>query len=432
MPDARSITMVLCIRLHDGNPWVLERLELLLGYYDPRPEVLVLDFGSDQQYADEIRARCERNAHYIYYNDKLTYSASLARNVAASYVDTDYIFFCDIDCIAERDIFFRFANYISSSKEIESSTYILPVYHLSSDSTDTLLNLRGDAKLFNRSLIYHFNKSLMKSFDADRSYVAPYSNVFLIHREIFKRSGEYDVRFRGHGSEDFEFLLRLSLILNLVPRAKDLERDVYGPLTDEFFDITPYKGFRRYLEAAAIPAELAGFRVAHLAHPRSMAQDWHNNNDSKRKVFKTVISEYLENYKGHSCSTFDSNSYLEYKANIYKEKELIYILSAEESYEDLENAGIKELNSGNYNLALKCFDRSFELNSERVTPLLLAADCCSILGKTSEAISHLKKASRLRANSKKIKRKMILAQIRYYMELPRVLVTGRKSRLPMR
>lgn len=123
----------------------------------------------------------------------------------------------------------------------------------------------------------------------------PYSNIFLIHKSLFSISGGYDSRFRGHGSDDFEYLLRLSKYTRAVPEPVDSTVDLYGPLKSSFFENSEYKGFRRLFEAMSIPAELAGLRIAHLWHPRPMDNTWYQNNDWKRDKFKEIIDPYTQN-----------------------------------------------------------------------------------------------------------------------------------------
>ena len=42
-----DITTVLAVRLHEGNPWVAERLSAMGEHYRVLSPTLVVDFGSD-------------------------------------------------------------------------------------------------------------------------------------------------------------------------------------------------------------------------------------------------------------------------------------------------------------------------------------------------------------------------------------------------
>lgn len=51
---------------------------------------------------------------------------------------------------------------------------------------------------------------------------------------MFDISGGYCDEFRGHGSEDFEFLIRLAKLTIDIPAPKGIEKDFYGPLKTSF------------------------------------------------------------------------------------------------------------------------------------------------------------------------------------------------------
>lgn len=415
MSSINEISMVLCVRLHDGNPWVLERLEFLLSYYDPSPNVLVLDFGSQRHHAHAIRDICQRTgAVYVYHEDCDTYSAAIARNTAARHVSTEYIFFCDIDCVGEIDLFRRLEKIVSSIEDTKLNTYVFPVYHFGEDDTKELSSKFYSTLDFEKRIISLFSKKTRDPFHSDNSYVAPYSNVFLINSEIFRKCGGYDERFRGHGSEDFEFLLRLSIYLQIVPIPNHVEQDCFGPLTSEFFDVTSYHGFRKLFEAIAIPAELAGLRVGHLWHPRPIETAWHEENDSSRIMFNEIVSEYISssNYRNNAPIQYTHDrSYIAYKARFYRQKEILYSITIHDDFETLEVAAEKELKNGNFGLALTLYQRSYENHPGRVTPLIMSHLCCFKMSRFGEALQHIRNASDLRPNSKRIRLKLALTKM---------------------
>lgn len=404
--------MVLCIRLHDGNPWVLQRLKFILSYYDPKPEICVLDFGSKRHFSELIQSACSKaSANYIYQENDGTYSAALARNIAAKHVKSEYIFFCDIDCVGEADLFGKFYKLVSAIKCSRSNTYVLPVYHFNEQVTKDLTARFLSPKCFDQHITSCFSSSIHAPFNADNSYIAPYSNVFLIHRDIFNESGGYDPRFIGHGSEDFEFLLRLAIQLKVSPLPVNLDEDCFGPLTPGFFDITPYRGFRKLLETMATPAELAGLRVGHLWHPRPTSVAWHGENDSSRRKFSQVVSEYLGsiNYENSLVKTHN-RSYIAYRANFYNRKEVLYSVVSDYDYTKIENIARNELMYGNYGLAAAIFLRSYKENPNRVTPLLLAYKCFMRIRDFRRALECISTASQARPNSKRIFWKFIIAK----------------------
>lgn len=294
---AEDITMIICLRSHDGNPWVSERLELIRDYYDPMPKVLVVDFGSDVVHAALISEICSRNGlDYYHEPDADTYSPASAHNRGFEHSKTDLVFFCDADCFGTSDMFAKLSDVATSldMKNVIDAPLVLPVYHLNKADTDSFFEIEtavGRTRFLNAMTFY----SGMAEFKKDENFfVAPYSNIFLINRHMFSMTGGYDERFRGHGSEDFEYLTRLGLYIKNIPIPADLTKDHLGPLRDTFFQSRQYNGFRRFLEALSKPAENFGLRVFHLYHERAKNEDWGSQNDWKRERMNEAFGVYVE------------------------------------------------------------------------------------------------------------------------------------------
>ena len=45
MIKIEDITLVICVRLHEGNQWVADRLRFIGSYYEPKLRILIVDFG---------------------------------------------------------------------------------------------------------------------------------------------------------------------------------------------------------------------------------------------------------------------------------------------------------------------------------------------------------------------------------------------------
>lgn len=291
---AADITMVIGVRLHEDNPWVLTRLHMMSSYYDPKPKILIVDFGSRSEHSDSIRHACEAGGmEFLYVDDTGVFSPSIARNRGFESVDTDLVYFCDIDCFSERDIFRRLAE---SATALNMASVIdvvinLPVYHLNrTDSVKFELGGREEASLYLTNRAFHLSYS---KFQPDEGFfVAPYSNVFLINRKMFSITGGYDESFRGHGSDDFEFLVRLAIHCHYLPLPCSMESDVNGPLTHDFFDGGAYLGFRRLFELMSQPSEAMGLRTFHLNHDKNVSNSWYSSVNSNRDVLNSALSFY--------------------------------------------------------------------------------------------------------------------------------------------
>lgn len=302
-----DITMVICVRAHGGNTWVLDRLRLVRDYYDPLPQVLIVDFGSSEEFAREVSAICsECGFSYWHEPDTGTYSPAAAHNRGYEQSSTDLIFFCDADCFGSRDMFERLSSIATAlrMKDVIDTPIVLPVYHINEADTANFLaqSTPEDRSRYLDAFTFYAGISAFRR--AENFFIAPYSNIFLINRRMFSLTGGYDERFRGHGSEDFEYLTRLAVHIKNLPLPVNIKMDWLGPLTRHFFKARPYSGFRRLLEALAKPAENFGLRVHHLYHPKPLTAEWESNNDWKRARLNDAFDAYLD--REHNLLTVDS------------------------------------------------------------------------------------------------------------------------------
>jgi predicted glycosyltransferase involved in capsule biosynthesis len=112
-PD--DITIVFCVRLHEGNPWIVDRLAMMANYYDPCPAIVIVDFGSEPEKAAIVKQVCDLHGYkYHYVDDTGVFSLAAGRNTAFEQTDTDFVFFCDPDFVSERDLFSRLAKNASA------------------------------------------------------------------------------------------------------------------------------------------------------------------------------------------------------------------------------------------------------------------------------------------------------------------------------
>lgn len=292
----QDVTVCIGMRLTEINPWVLDRLTFLLNYYKPSPKFLVVDFGSDHPYSDKIKEACEntKNTDYIYVDDKETFSLAKSRNIAAMSARTDLLLFNDVDVIFDRDVFNKLTKLANANQlSVCPRKYIMfPVYHLTKWITEELVSLSDEEKDDYLQMITY--KGVGSNFGNYFQLVAPYSNVYLIHKKFFNLSGGYCDLFRGHGSEDFEFLIRLGLLSSNIPCPKDLSTDSHGPLKPDFWESNAnYSGFRKYTEALTISSEVMGLRCYHMYHQSPSEKGyWTQKNDWKRQNFNKILSAY--------------------------------------------------------------------------------------------------------------------------------------------
>lgn len=289
-----DITLVVCVRLHAGNPWVIDRLKIIQCYYDPKPTVVIVDFGSESEYARLVEGYClESGFTYVFVDDKDTYSPAIAHNVGFQSTTTEFILFSDADCVFRSDIVSELARLANALRMRDRKDIILdfPAHHLTEMSTaafDALSCRRLKSDFLEKTSF----DSLYSPFGAGEEFTAPYSNVYFIHRDMFDISGGYDASFRGHGSEDFEYFARIGMYSGFVPIPSNLAADKFRPLRDDFFHPRDYSGFRRLNETIALQSEQLGLKTYHLWHPREDTGEWRQQNDWKRQHLVSAIGEY--------------------------------------------------------------------------------------------------------------------------------------------
>ncbi|WP_201498168.1 capsular polysaccharide export protein, LipB/KpsS family [Psychrobacter arenosus] len=295
--EVNQITMVLAVRIHELNEYAIQRLDDMTKYWDPMPQVLILDFGSQGKYSKIIKEICNKNkAKLVVYDDYGTFSPAIARNRAIEHIETDYVFFNDIDCFYKKEMFKNivdFANSIEFSR-IHDMMINLPVYHINAQYSEEFLNIENDNEK-SKFIEYITNKSIVSEKGKHSDFVAPYSNIFLAHKEYFSLIGGYNESFRGHGSEDFEFLLRWNFLSRKVHLPAEYWKDYYSPLRDFYYSgAKTYKGFRRLFESVNILAELSGLRIAHIHHEKPVQSTWVKSNDWKRNIFNEAVKCFYE------------------------------------------------------------------------------------------------------------------------------------------
>ncbi|MNJ29853.1 Capsule polysaccharide biosynthesis protein [compost metagenome] len=294
-----DITLVFGIRARDYNPWVLERLSLVGTYYNPLPKVIITDFGSPEEHSAAIQEVCNRfGFEYHFVDDSETFSPAIARNSSVKHVKTPLIFFNDIDCFWTSDFFSKLAH-AANIEQLETywdRMLNMPVYHLTEDSTTYITDGYDGFSQGNAEMSLRMEQTAHRALASWRrqhvDFVAPYSNVFLIRKDYFEYLGGYNETFRGHGSEDFEFLIRYALVSKYLPTPAHMDQDFYGPLRDAYYtELKEYKGYRRLFEVLSAPAELLGLKVLHLHHEKPAVSDWVSKNDWKRSNFNIELDK---------------------------------------------------------------------------------------------------------------------------------------------
>jgi predicted glycosyltransferase involved in capsule biosynthesis/capsule polysaccharide modification protein KpsS len=223
------------------------------------------------------------------------FSLAKARNIGFRAATQPFVLFSDIDFTFLSSDFLRLERLIVTLELRERIDQILnlPAYHLTEAAT-ALWQASDDRDAALERCAF---RSVYETFGKELEFVAPYSNVFLINAAFFELIGGYDENFRGHGSEDFEFLARAAIHARFYRMPRRIDDSCYSPARADFFKPKTYRGYRRLLEVICFPSELTGLKAFHLWHPRPEDDDWRVNNDWKREKLAERFETYLGDWR---------------------------------------------------------------------------------------------------------------------------------------
>lgn len=204
----------------------------------------------------------------------------------------DIILLTDPDFFTKTTFFEDIEKFIAASQGIPIF-FTFPAYHATQKNSLDIWNA-ATPKDYDRELIKFFSRAVIDNVQTHCAFIAPYSNIILTTRKIFSYLGGYNENFTGYGSEDFEFMIRAMLALDISPQAKNILQDCYKPTTRDFFFQKKYQGFRRMLEAYSFLTESAGFRFVHLYHPPGNGS-WYKKIDKNRVALRQELQPVLKN-----------------------------------------------------------------------------------------------------------------------------------------
>lgn len=292
--NREGVTVVVAVRAHEGNPWVLPRLERLAHAYRGPYSVIIVDSGSELPWSAALATTCAKYG-FLYTRDEDVglFSPARARNIGIALIETRYGLLCDIDCLGETDLLERLVGHARATEASAGRCPVLslPVYHLTQDQTEIVEQAEPSPSADQLMRRYALDLTYRRSGGHDGGFVAPYSNIVFGDRHTLHATGGYSEAFRGHGSEDFEFLVRAAIIDGFFPLPDRMIEDVDGPL-EALGTHKVYQGFRRLLELSSFHAEAAGLRVCHLWHPRPEEAAWHAGGDKGKIRFAEIVSGY--------------------------------------------------------------------------------------------------------------------------------------------
>lgn len=176
-------------------------------------------------------------------------NSGLLRNRGAQHVDSATMLLLDADLYPHPDLFLSSASLVASGAE---KLVALPCLYLTKWASGRLRAGRETP-----STILDGYLSFKRRYF---QHMASPSSVVVLRTEDYRHLNGFDETFHGHGYEDFDFMLRLAMLHELIPRTADLleNKSFRAPLLAQ--------GFRKYLGRLSLPRLLDRQVVFHLYH----------------------------------------------------------------------------------------------------------------------------------------------------------------------
>ncbi|EFN4662392.1 capsular biosynthesis protein [Escherichia coli] len=222
-------------------------------------------------------------------------NSSMLRNLAFEKCETKYIALLDVDIFPDFLLLGKYLKYLSDSIK---PFYILPCLYLTQSASVSMMKGRVTTETLKCKFFSYSRKEFL--------HLACPSSLTLMHAEDYLLLNGFDINFEGHGYEDFDFLIRLSRLHNLLEDKQDLfiDKTSRSPL----FSV----GFRKYLGKLCFE-QLANKDIAfHLFHPKDGNSSYHKLRAKNKIIF---MKKYADNNIISVNEEFLIVSFLEYCQN---------------------------------------------------------------------------------------------------------------------
>lgn len=197
-----------------------------------------------------------------------TVNSGLLRNIGFKAVQTDYLVLLDIDLWLDLSILSKYLAKIIKEEEIFT---IIPCLYLSEAGSTSLISRKKSSKLL-RDEYFSFSRK-------DFLHLANPSSIVILKSNDYQLLKGFDTTFKGHGYEDFDFLLRLAVM-----------RSKISPSVD-FFDNTTMRaplfaqGFRRELGRFCLLPLLEKDFFFHIFHQKPNQSDLYYSLRQKNYIY---------------------------------------------------------------------------------------------------------------------------------------------------
>jgi len=201
------------------------------------------------------------------------------RNLAVSSAKFETILFLDADIYADIELFQYLACRVAGGEPYA----MLPCLYLTPTGTRELLSRKIGMDIINGFFQFDRKKVL---------HLAMPSSIIAMKKEDYFSLGGFNEAYKGHGYEDFDFMMRLIMKSSKVKAASEIliDKPYRAPLLSE--------GFRAVLAEKCIPHVLEKKFAFHLWHPRNGKESYYLRRSENAKIFQGELRKCLDiNYE---------------------------------------------------------------------------------------------------------------------------------------
>ncbi|AUU99578.1 galactosyltransferase-related protein [Phytobacter ursingii] len=205
-------------------------------------------------------------------------NTSLLRNVAFNHCRTEYIALFDVDIFPDFELVLK---YLCLLKQRIKPFYILPCLYLTQSASNSLIKGLFDVELLKEKYFSFSRKEFL--------HLACPSSLTLMNAGDYSKLNGFDINFEGHGYEDFDFLIRLSELHQLLESTQDL-------LIDKTFRSPLFSvGFRKHLGKLCFDSLVNKDFAFHLFHFKDNSSDYYKTRESNKCIFMSKHIRFLNN-----------------------------------------------------------------------------------------------------------------------------------------
>jgi len=275
----QELSIIIPIDLSRRGKDILNRIILIIELAKTTNYNII--FGHNDRNTDldkEFKNIINKNENvYLSSFKDININLSKLRNEAFKLVSTEYLLLLDIDIYLDTDTINKMLQRVKENKTFD----MLPCVYLGEKATKRYISKKSNSN----QLLERYFKDI--NYYEDIMHIAIPSSIILLKSEDYNKLKGFDENFIGHGYEDFDFMIRLSLLYNRIQTNADL-------LSDKTYK-SPMNsiGFRSELGKLTISNIIEKNYMFHLFHKKENQEDYYLKREINKKVFEKKLKEII-------------------------------------------------------------------------------------------------------------------------------------------